>query len=116
MDGKIWLLIFGVIILIAALLVHPSSENNTNIITALKGKSNTTQSDDFKRCGMGNQFRCMMTSQGTLYDPDNPPPTVCGCAPTTCPIGYGLLVGIAEGNWPDGSRKGMFSCTNEWPP
>jgi len=36
-------------------------------------------------------------------------PRVCGCIPG-CPPGLVLIALEAEGRWPDGSRKGRFSC------
>ncbi|MBX4210384.1 hypothetical protein KW783_00230 [Candidatus Parcubacteria bacterium] len=60
-----------------------------------------------------SNFRCEYVSQGILFDPDNPPPKVCGCRPAFCPNGQHIIVGTAQGMWPDGSQKGTFGCTSE---
>jgi hypothetical protein len=38
-------------------------------------------------------------------------PQVCGCIPTCSGASHTLIAFEAEGKWPDGSRKGRFSCS-----
>jgi hypothetical protein len=55
-------------------------------------------------------FRCMPRSQGVAPPRGETVPQVCGCIPR-CPASSPVLLAFeAEGRWPDGSRKGRFSC------
>ena len=62
-----------------------------------------------------NKWGCKMITQGVAPDPNNPPPIVCGYIPT-CPSGQSLITSLGNGVWPDGSRKGAFSCSYTLPP
>ncbi len=61
-----------------------------------------------------SNFVCESVTQGYEPNPDNPPPRVCGCRPT-CPDGQAVLVSQGSGFWPDGSPKGTFVCSAEYP-
>jgi hypothetical protein len=38
---------------------------------------------------------------------------VCGCIPACPPSRSVLIAHEAEGRWPDGTRKGSFSCAHD---
>jgi len=86
--------------------------------------SNNDDTDDndpapvtsFKSCSADKVWKCQAVTQGAAPDPQNPAPTVCGCAPVSCTAGQALVVSAAEGKWPDGSLKGSFNCSANMPP
>jgi len=63
----------------------------------------TDPTDDEVSCEPPSEYACH-----PVYE-DNAPPAVCGCTPR-CEGGTFLEVGVGEGNNPDGTRKGIFSC------
>ena len=64
----------------------------------------------WKTCPAHQTFGCSPRSQGAAPARDETVPQVCGCMPR-CPASRRVLIAFeAEGRWPDGSRKGRFSC------
>jgi hypothetical protein len=64
----------------------------------------------WKTCPARQTFGCRARSQGAAPARDETVPPVCGCVPR-CPASHRVLIAFeAEGRWPDGSRKGRFSC------
>jgi len=64
----------------------------------------------WKVCASRQTFRCTSRSQGVAPPRGETVPQVCGCIPQ-CPASRPVLIAFeAEGKWPDGSRKGRFSC------
>lgn len=101
---------------------------NSNAICPTAGACNSGYHlDSSCRCVQNNttsgvcspqsqNFTCSMVSQGSAYDPNNPPPTVCGCKPSSCPADRRyLMVDFVSEKWPDGSQKGNFYCSSELP-
>lgn len=101
---------------------NPQTEVPDNSSETATSTDETSDSDDpapvvtFKTCPAGRAWQCRIVTQGAAPSPDNPAPTVCGCAPTSCPAGQFLVTSAAEGKWPDGSLKGSFSCSSNLPP
>lgn len=61
-------------------------------------------------------FSCEPVTQGMeMLEPNYYPPKVCGCKPT-CPSGQAVIVSQGSGYWSDGSHKGTFTCSSEYPP
>lgn len=55
-------------------------------------------------------FGCAPRSQGVAPPRGETVPQVCGCIPR-CPASRRVLIALeGAGRWPDGSRKGRFSC------
>lgn len=69
---------------------------------------NNINQNNFKSCSSGT-WGCVRVTQGE-YDPENPAPTVCGCAPT-CNFPELLVASSTNEFWQDGSTKGTFECT-----
>src|SRR6185295_20285104 len=66
----------------------------------------------WKACPAGGHFGCAPRSQGAAPPRGQEVPRVCGCIPT-CPASRHVLISQdAGGTWPDGSRKGRFSCSS----
>ena len=63
-------------------------------------------------CSYNEYWGCKYVSQGSVWDHNNPPPTVCGCFPNTCPSETYLIINGGGGYWPDGSEKGTYSCSD----
>ncbi len=64
----------------------------------------------WKTCPTRTSFRCTARSQGAAPPWGETVPQVCGCIPR-CPASRPVLIAFeADGRWPDGSRKGRFSC------
>jgi hypothetical protein len=64
----------------------------------------------WKACPAHTSFRCTARSQGVAPPHGETVPQVCGCIPR-CPASRPVLIAFeADGRWPDGSRKGRFSC------
>ena len=64
--------------------------------------------DDDVSCEPPSEYACHPVYPGP-DDTEDLPPAVCGCTPR-CEGGTFLDVGVGEGNNPDGTRKGVFSC------
>ncbi|MBX4212174.1 hypothetical protein KW787_01815 [Candidatus Pacearchaeota archaeon] len=128
MQGKTWILIVGLIIIVGALSIRPLSQRiheNNNAITNITGQTNINETQGFMQCAAGRYFICSETSSPLLHNKTDRPPTVCGCAPEKCPSSARfLIVGpardsagrITEEKWPDGSLKGNFVCESSEPP
>jgi len=70
----------------------------------------STPPSAWKTCPAQTTFRCTARSQGPAPPRGETVPQVCGCIPQ-CPSSQQVLIAFeAEGRWPDGSRKGRFSC------
>jgi hypothetical protein len=66
----------------------------------------------WKTCPARQTFGCTARSQGAAPAHGETVPQVCGCIPR-CPSSRRVLIAFeAEGRWPDGSRKGRFSCAS----
>jgi hypothetical protein len=91
--------------------IHQATTTGTKTASSTKKVNPNTSTST----NNGTAWRCQYTSQGTLFDPNNPPPTVCGYPPT-CPKGLNLIVGRGQGTWADGSLKAMYSCSDSMPP
>lgn len=65
-------------------------------------------------CKRGTKFDCMPITSGVAPPHGEQHPSVCGCIPN-CGTNY-VFARMAEGQWPDGSQKGTFQCTNSLPP
>ncbi len=66
----------------------------------------------WKTCPARMTFRCTSRSQGVAPPRGEMVPQVCGCIPR-CPASRPVLIAFeADGRWPDGSRKGRFSCAS----
>lgn len=66
----------------------------------------------WKTCPARTIFGCRARSQGAAPPRGETVPQVCGCIPR-CPASRPVLIASeADGRWPDGSRKGRFSCAN----
>lgn len=65
-------------------------------------------------CAPNKTYGCQPVTQGGYTD--EPAPTVCGCMPIQCQEGEHLIASMAQGTWPDGSLKGVFNCTEDFPP
>ena len=66
----------------------------------------------WKTCPARQTFGCTARSQGAAPARGETVPQVCGCIPR-CPVSRRVLIAFeAEGRWPDGSRKGRFSCAS----
>jgi len=64
----------------------------------------------WKTCPAHTTFGCTARSQGAAPPRGETVPQVCGCIPH-CPASRPVLIAFeADGRWPDGSRKGRFSC------
>ncbi len=73
-----------------------------------------TDNSDYKSCGTGTSWGCRSITQGE-YPGESI--SVCGCI-STCSSGLHLITsgaGVGE-IWPDGSKKGIFECSKEYPP
>lgn len=66
------------------------------------------------RCPDGFDYGCAAPTQGA--ESPVPPPPVCGCKPDHCPAGQALITNAEIGTWPDGSRRGSFTCSDTLPP
>jgi hypothetical protein len=64
----------------------------------------------WKHCPANRHFGCEPRSQGVAPAPGDTIPEVCGCIPSCPPSRRALVAQEAEGTWPDGTRKGNFSC------
>jgi hypothetical protein len=72
-----------------------------------------TNEPAWKRCPAHHHFGCEPRSQGIAPAPGETIPEVCGCLPT-CPSFRSVLIAQeAEGRWPDGTRKGRFTCARD---
>lgn len=60
------------------------------------------------KCESPSEYACHPVYPGP-DDTEDMPSAVCGCTPR-CESGTFLQVGVGEGNNPDGTRKGVFSC------
>lgn len=60
-------------------------------------------------------FVCGNITQGIEAGPNYGPPEVCGCKPATCPEGQSVIISSDVGYWSDGSAKGIFTCSFEYP-
>jgi hypothetical protein len=79
-----------------------------------KGATSSTKPPppSWKACPAGRHFGCASRSQGAAPRPGQQIPQVCGCLPT-CPLSQHVLIASdAGGTWPDGSRKGRFTCSS----
>jgi hypothetical protein len=71
------------------------------------------QPPEWKRCPGHEHFGCETRSQGVAPAPGETLPEVCGCIPI-CPSFRSVLISQeAEGRWPDGTRKGTFTCARD---
>lgn len=64
----------------------------------------------WKQCPKHRRFGCETRSQGIAPAPGEIIPQVCGCIPTCPPSRSVLISQDGDGAWPDGTRKGRFSC------
>ncbi len=60
-------------------------------------------------------FTCGNITMGAEPGPNYNPPEVCGCKPISCPAGQSVIISPDVGYWPDGSAKGIFTCSSEYP-
>ena len=91
------------VLLIAASGCSPDpADQQVNELNKLDSDQDTAIS-----CGPSSDYACHPVYQESA-DTDLPP-AVCGCIPR-CGSGLSLDVKVAEGYWPDGTRKGDFSC------
>ena len=67
----------------------------------------------WKRCPGHERFGCETRSQGVAPAPGETIPEVCGCIPTCPSVRRVLISQEAEGRWPDGTRKGSFTCARD---
>jgi len=63
-----------------------------------------------------SNFICSGVTEGVAFSPSFPPPIVCGCVTKQCEPGEILITNYEPGTWPDGSQKGSFTCSEEYPP
>jgi hypothetical protein len=70
------------------------------------------QTPAWKTCPKGLRFACAARSQGAAPARGEQLPQVCGCQPTCPPSRHVLISSDAGGTWPDGSRKGRFTCSS----
>ena len=64
----------------------------------------------WKHCPAHEHFGCEPRSQGIAPAPGETIPEVCGCIPSCAPSRSVLIAQDADGAWPDGTRKGTFTC------
>jgi hypothetical protein len=70
----------------------------------------------WKHCPAHHRFGCEARNQVVAPAYGEAVPEVCGCIPT-CPSSRSVLISQeAEGRWPDGTRKGNFSCAHDGVP
>lgn len=65
-------------------------------------------------CAVNEPYGCAQVSEGVPVDPNNPPPSVCGCQ-VECGTQF-RIANAAGGTWPNGSLKGVFTCASGPPP
>jgi hypothetical protein len=71
------------------------------------------KAEEWKHCPRAQHFGCEPRSQGVAPAPGETIPEVCGCLPT-CPSFRSVLISQEiEGHWPDGTRKGTFTCARD---
>ena len=74
------------------------------------GATREIRNAPWKICPAHTSFGCASRSQGVAPAYGETVPQVCGCIPR-CPAARHVLIAFeADGKWPDGSRKGRFSC------
>ena len=84
-------------------------------VTKLAKIEEEKQEETEEELEIEDKWGCGPVTQGIAPDPNNPAPTVCGYIPV-CPREQNLIVSLGQGTWPDGSLKGVFSCSSELPP
>ena len=91
--------------------------NSTNTATTTVNTTTNTNLQVSGQCSMqSTNFTCQHLSQGSEYDPKNPPETVCGCKPISCPADKPYVISYRTNEkWSDGSQKGNFICESEFP-
>lgn len=69
--------------------------------------------EEWQWCPTLSYWGCSHITSGA--EPDENEPKVCGCIPD-CNIGSWISSRRGEGTWPDGSLRGIFTCTSGDPP
>ena len=108
------LIIFNILVLfILSGCIQSSSVSEINDAESINnskdliGDTDDNQDSDVS-CEPPSEYACHPVYPGP-DDTEDLPPAVCGCTPR-CDSGTFLDVGVGEGNNPDGTRKGVFSC------
>lgn len=91
-----------------------SSCTKVAVTTKTTSKKTTSSTSVYSCSSSSEEFKCQKITQGA-YNPNSPAPTVCGCAPKSCPKGEFVIASSASGTWPDGRLKGSFMCSRFLP-
>ena len=94
-------------------LPHPGPTPKPEPAPAEKKGELAKEAPVWKHCPAHERFGCEARSQGVAPAYGETIPEVCGCIPTCPPARSDLISQQAEGRWPDGTRKGTFSCARD---